>query len=192
MSRLTPMKNLMPERERSANPLLDMLLGGGQTDLDDIAEPSAEELAALDDEGLDDEIGDLDDIGALADLASLTNLDETALPANALAILKEMEEPELVSLEGLDDSDATESEPLDAADELPEEDVAPLDEFVDVDVELDDEELADDGYDLDVEEVESYRDLYGDDDAIIPSFREGGFMDDDDDDGDSEYFDEMR
>ena len=162
----------MPDSQPTVNSLIDMLRPGAATHLDDIDEPSPEELAALDNEALDDDFAQLD----------------AALPS-ALSMLAELEQPELVSLEGLDDAeDEPVDDSLDSADELPEEDEPPLDDFVDL--ELDDDELADEGYDLDDEDVESYRDLYGDDDAIIPSFREGEFADDDD--GDSAYYEELR
>ena len=156
----------------SINPLLDLLRADAADHLDDIAEPSPEELAALDDEALDDDFTALD----------------VALPS-ALSLLAELEQPELVSLEGLDDAEEeSNDEALEAADDMTDDEETLQDDFVDL--ELDDDELADEGYDLDDEDVESYRDLYGDDDAIIPSYREGGFVDEDD--GDSAYFEELR
>ena len=59
-----------------------------------------------------------------------------------------------------------------------------------IDVELEDDELEDEGYHLDDEDINSYHDLYGDDDTIIPSFREGEFAEEED--GDTDYYNELR
>ncbi len=176
-----PLPIAPPDNELPGKPLLDLLRAGANTHLDDIGEPSAEELAALDDEelvALDDE--ELDD-------SLLVQSDD--LPQAALALLAELDKPELVSFEGLDDADEAErNDGQDAAGDLLDEGDSLLENYVDI--ELDDAELADEGYDLDDEDVESYYDLYGEDDAIIPSFREGEFVDDDD--GDSAYYEELR
>lgn len=173
MSSQPPMPIAPPDNEPPGKSLLDLLRAGASANLDDIGEPSAEELAALDDEELDDSL-----------------LDQTAgLPSSALSLLAELDEPELVSLEGLDDADEAElTDEQDAASGLLDEDESLVEDFVDI--ELDDAELADEGYDLDDEDIESYYDLYGEDDAIIPSFREGEFVEEDD--GDSAYYDELR
>lgn len=173
MSSQPPMPIAPADNEPPGKSLLDFLRAGASVNLDDIGEPSAEELAALDDEELDDSL-----------------LDQTAgLPQSALSLLAELDEPELVSLESLDDADEAElTDEQDAAGDLLDEDESLVEDFVDI--ELDDAELADEGYDLDDEDIESYYDLYGEDDAIIPSFREGEFVEEDD--GDSAYYDELR
>lgn len=173
MSSQPPMPIASSNHEPPGKSLLDLLRAGANTNLDDIGEPSAEELAALDDEELDDSLLDQPD----------------DLPQFALSLLAELDKPELVSLEGLDDADEAElDDGGDAVGELFDEDESLLEDFVDI--ELDDAELVDEGYDLDDEDIESYHDLYGEDDAIIPSFREGGFVEEDD--GDSAYYDELR
>ena len=173
MSSQPPMPIAPADNEPPGKSLLDFLRAGASVNLDDIGEPSAEELAALDNEELDD---------------SLLNQTD-GLPQSALSLLAELDEPELVSLESLDDADeAGLTDEQDAAGDLLDEDESLVEDFVDI--ELDDAELADEGYDLDDEDVESYRDLYGEDDAIIPSFREGEFVEEDD--GDSAYYDELR
>ncbi len=155
---------------------LDMMMRGRQAKLEDIEEPTSAELAAMD---------DLDDLpDSLPPLASAIDLQP------ALALLAEAEEPELVSLETLDDvadADAN-ADDLEEADELLDDMDSLIDNYIDV--ELDDDELDDEGYDLDDDDINSYRDLYGDDDAIIPSFREGEFADEDD--GDTDYYNELR
>lgn len=167
------MSSQPPNDEPPGKSLLDLLRAGATTHLDDIGEPSAEELAALDKEELD---------------AGL--LDQSAdLPQFALSLFAEIDKPELVSLEGLDDiGEAELGDEQEAAGEPLDEGEALLEDFVDID--LDDAELADEGYDLDDEDIESYHDLYGEDDAIIPSFREGEFAEEDD--GDSAYYNELR
>lgn len=173
MSNQPPRPIAPPNHEPPGKSLLDLLQVGANTNLDDIGEPSAEELAALDNEGLDDSL--------------LEQTDD--LPQFALSLLAELDKPELVSLEGLDDADEAElDDGQDAAGDLLDEDESLVEDFVDI--ELDDAELVDEGYDLDDEDIESYHDLYGEDDAIIPSFREGGFAEEDD--GDSAYYDELR
>ncbi len=173
MSSQPPLPIAPPDNEPPGKSLLDLLRGGANTDLDDIGEPSAEELAALDKEELDDSL-----------LEQTEDFHQTAR-----SLLADYFKPELVSLESLDDSDEAElTDEQDAGGDLLDEDDALLEEFVDI--ELGDAELADEGYDLDDEDIESYYDLYGEDDAIIPSFREGEFAEDDD--GDSAYYDEMR
>lgn len=165
-----------PDSEPPSQSLLDLLGVGASAHLDDIGEPSAEELAALDMEGLDDSL--------------LAQTDD--LPQSALSLLAELDKPELVSLEGLDEADEAElDDEGDAPGDLLDEDKTLVEDFVDI--ELDDAEMADEGYDLDDEDdenIESYYDLYGEDDAIIPSYREGEFAEEDD--GDSAYYDELR
>ena len=153
--------------------LIDMMMRGAQAKLDDIEEPTAADLAAL--ENLDD----LPDIepppDAAIDLASL---------------FAEPEEPELVSLETLDDVDEAQTSPedLDEVDGLLEDVETLIEDYIDV--ELEDDELDDEGYDLDDEDINSYHDLYGDDDTIIPSFREGEFAEEED--GDTDFYNELR
>ena len=162
-----------PDNEPPGKSLLDLLRADANTNLDDIGEPSAEELAALDNEELDDSL-----------LEQTEDFHQTAR-----SLLADYFKPELVSLEGLDDADEAElTDEQDAAGDLLDEDESLVEDFVDI--ELDDAELADEGYDLDDEDIESYYDLYGEDDAIIPSFREGEFVEEDD--GDSAYYDELR
>lgn len=177
MSSQPPLPIAPPNSEPPSQSLLDLLGVGASVHLDDIGEPSAEELAALDNEGLGDSL--------------LVQTDD--LPQSALSLLAELDKPELVSLEGLDEAlDETDDAELDdegdAAGDLLDDAEGLVEDFVDID--LDDAELADEGYDLDDEDIESYYDLYGEDDAIIPSFREGEFAEEDD--GDSAYYDEMR
>ena len=157
--------------DKTAPSLIDMMMRDLHDDLDDIAEPTAAELEAMDDlEGLEE----------LADPLEL-------LPPPPAIHPPALEEPELVSLESLDD--AAEAEPLE--DEALEDDEF-LDELLDdyVDIDLEDEDLDDEGYDLEDEDIVSYQDLYGEDDSIIPSFREGEL--DDDDEGDVAYYDGLR
>ena len=159
--------------ENEAVSLIDLMMRRARNDLDEIQEPTLADLVELDD---------------------LVQIDEPpAEPTGlqpALALLAELDEPELVSLESLDDA-----EPLAALDEDADEveeflgDVESLiEDYVDID--LDDEELEDEGYDLDDDDDGSYRDLYGDDDTIVPSFREGEFVEEDE--GDTAYYDDMR
>ncbi|MXV93486.1 MAG: hypothetical protein F4Z94_08735 [Chloroflexi bacterium] len=171
-----------PDNELPGKSLLDLLRASASAHLDDIGEPSAEELAALDAEALDDSLDD--------SLFEAT----VDLPPSALSLLAELDEPELVSFEGLDDAKHTDAAALNdgqVGGDLLDDDENLLEDFVDI--ELDDAELADEGYDLDDEddeEIANYYDLYGEDDAIVPSFREGEFVEDDD--GDSAYFEELR
>ncbi len=157
--------------------LLDLLLRGAQTKLDDLREPTAAELAALD--GVDEVEETAPALDAPVDLQ----------PALA-AMLLDIEEPELVSLESLDDADAADEEPeeLDNVDELLEDVEELIEDYIDVD--LDDAELEDEGYDLDDDEVQSYHDLYGADDTIVPSFREGEYAEEEE--GDTAYYDDLR
>jgi len=104
--------------------------------------------------------------------------------------MAEAEEPEVLSLETLDDVDEAQAgeDELDDVEELLEDVETLIDDYIDVD--LDDDELEDEGYHLDDEDINSYHDLYGDDDAIIPSFREGEFAEEED--GDTDYYNELR
>lgn len=162
--------------------VIDMMMRDLRTDLDDLDGPSAEELAALDELDVpgDDELTALDNLGQL-DLAPTAPL-PIAPPAFE-------SEPELVSLESLDDVE--EDDVLE--DELPEDDDF-LDELLDeyVDIDLEDDELDDEGYDLDDDDIDNYHDLYGEDDSIIPSFREGEALEEDDDDGGGAFYDDLR
>ena len=76
------------EEESIASNLLNLLMADALADLDDIAEPSAAELAALDDLAAEDE-----------------PLEPPEAKQPPLALLNTLEEPEMVSLEGLDDAD---------------------------------------------------------------------------------------
>lgn len=139
--------------------------------LDDIEEPSPEDLAKLDDEF---------ELETEAPLALLTALAEAAF-----------EEPELVSLESLDEVDE-----LDEIDELDDEQLADVDDFIDQVaagnyIDMDGEELNDEGYDLDdADDIDDYHALYDDDDNVIPSFREGDL--DNDDEGGVAFYDDLR
>ena len=177
------------QTEGLASSLIDMMMRDLRVDLDDLDGPSAEELAAMD---------ELDDLGD-DDLAALDNLGPIQLPLDlapaalmpAAAPAAESE-PEIVSLERLDDVDDVED--IDALDEeLPEDDDF-IDELLDdyVDINLEDDELEDEGYDLDDEDIDNYHDLYGEDDSIIPSFREGEAPEEDDDDGGVAFYDDLR
>ncbi len=153
--------------------LIDMMMRGAQAKLDDIDEPTPADLAALEDI---DELPEIEAPPAAAiDLGSL---------------LAEPEEPELVSLETLDDIDEApaSADDLDDIEELLEDVETLIEDYIDV--ELEDDELEDEGYDLDDEDISSYHDLYGDDDTIIPSFREGEFAEEED--GDTDYYNELR
>ena len=164
--------------DKQAQSIFDLLTRGAQASLDHIEEPTAADLAAI------DEFDDAEDF----DVA----LDDALELRPALDLLAAAEEPELVSLEGLDDIEEPESpaEELDDVEELLEDVESLIEDYIDVD--LDDEELDDEGYDPDDDEddVSSYHDLYGDDDAIIPSFREGEFAEEEE--SDSAYYDDLR
>ncbi len=155
---------------------IDMMMRDAQAKLDDIQEPTPAELAAMGD------LGDLPDIEAPLDAA----IDLQP----ALALLAPAEEPEVVSLETLDDVDeaGANGDDLEEVEELLDDVESLIDDYIDED--LDDDDLADEGYDLDDDDINSYHDLYGDDDAIIPSFREGEFADEED--GDTDYYNELR
>lgn len=165
-----------PERDsddKMMSAFLDMLKRGANTRLDDIEEPTAADLAAM------DELEDLPEIEA--------PLAEAAASPSPLALLAQVEEPELLSLERLDDAEENGDE-LDEVEELLDDVETLIEDYVDID--LDDDELDDEGYDLDDDDISSYHDLYGDDDAIIPSFREGEFAEEED--GDTDYYNELR
>ena len=173
-----PAENAGPE----AASLLDLLMRQARSDLDQIEEPSLADLAAL------DELEDFDDAETLDEVEA-----PPAEPLDlnpALALLADIDEPELVSLEGLDDAvpSAALDDESEEVDDLLDDVESLIEDFVDID--LDDEELEDEGYDLDDDEHSSYRDLYGDDDAIIPSFREGEFAEEDE--ADTAYYDDLR
>jgi len=156
--------------------ILDLLMRGAQAKLDDIEEPTAADLAALD---------ELDDPSKFD-----AGLDEIVELPPAIALLAEPEEPELVSLESLDDVDEpdTSAEDLEEVDDLLEDVESLIEDYVDID--LEDDDLDDEGYDLDDDDISSYHDLYGDDDTIVPSFREGEFAEEEE--GDAEYYDDLR
>ncbi len=150
--------------------LLGLVMGDALADLEDIEEPSAAELAAMDAMAVEDEP---------------LELPEAIQPP--LSMLNSLEEPELVSFEGLDDADDIETieEDLVEEDELLED---LLDNYADQDT--DDDDIEDEGYDLDDDDIDHYQDLYGDDGDIIPSFREGET--DDEDESDIAYYDDLR
>ncbi|MCY3976946.1 MAG: hypothetical protein OXG23_02495 [Chloroflexi bacterium] len=156
--------------------LIDMMMRDAQASLDDIAEPTAADLAAM------DEIDDLGDVEPARD--------ESVELAPALALLAEAEEPEVLSLETLDDVEEAEAtgDEMEDVEGLLEEAESLIEDYIDA--ELDDDELDDEGYDLDDDDIDSYRDLYGDDDTIVPSFREGEFAEEED--GDTDYYNELR
>ncbi|MCY4073393.1 MAG: hypothetical protein OXG60_19045 [Chloroflexi bacterium] len=158
------------EEDNIVSTLLDLMMGDALADLDDIEEPSAAELAALDEIEAEDEPYELPE--AIKPPLSLPNTPE---------------EPEMVSLEGLDDADDIETTEEDL---LEEDDLLDglLDNYADLD--LDDDELEDEGYDLDDDDIDHYQDLYGEDGDIIPSFREGET--DDEDESDIAYYDDLR
>lgn len=166
----TEPKDKRGDEDAFASMLIDLVRGNSIADLDDIEEPSAAELAALDE--LDAEEEPLE-------------LPEVKQPP--LSLLNTLEEPEMVSLEGLDDADdvATIEEDLLEEDDLLED---LLENYADLD--LDDDELEDEGYDLDDDDIDHYQDLYGEDGDIIPSFREGET--DDEDESDIAYYDDLR
>ena len=159
-----------------ATSLIDLMMARARGKLDDIAEPSLEDLAAM------EELEEPPDIDI--------ELGESESLQPALALLAELDEPEVLSLEGLDEAEAVEldGDELDDVDELLEDVESLIDDFIDVD--LDDKELDDEGYDLDDDDDGSYDDLYGDDDTIIPSFREGEFVEDEE--NDTDYFVDLR
>ncbi len=158
--------------------LIEMLLQQARGKLDHIKEPTAAELDAL--ENLDDELDDID--------IDMPDAPQAAEAQPALALLAELEEPELVSLEGLDDAEPDSEAEGDEVDDLLDEAESLIEDYVDI--ELDDDDLDDEGYDLDDDEFGSYSDLYGADDTIIPSFREGEFVEEED--GDTDYYNELR
>lgn len=162
-----------------AGSLIDMLLQQARGKLDHIEEPTAAELDAL--EHMEDELADelAGDVDSLAE-------DEQAQPA--LALLAELEEPEVLSLERLDDAEPEIEAEGDEVEDLLDEAESLIEDYIDID--LDDDELDDEGYDLDDEDFGNYSDLYGDDDTIIPSFREGEFVEEED--GDTDYYNELR
>ncbi len=172
------------EKGMEAASLIDLLMRQAPTNLDDIEGPTAEELDAL------DELDDLDALVALDDVALETPAAQSPAASPALSLLAELEEPELVSLEGLDDEAPTAApeDDLDDFDDLPDDVESLIEDYIDLD--LEDDELEDEGYDLDDDDFNSYRDLYGDDDAIVPSFREGEFAEEED--GDTDYYNELR
>ena len=148
--------------------LLGMLGQGDLEDLDDIPEPTAEELAAL--EATDDATDDLVEAIAIA-------------PIPALTLLEDPEPPELLRLETLDD--VVEDEDLDSLDDV--DDLLDEDDLLDFDDE--DEDDLDEDFDLDDDKL-SYSDLYDDDDTVMPSFREGEYAEEED--GDTAFFNDMR
>ena len=168
-----------PDRDAEDNgiaALIDMMMRDAQASLDDIAEPTAADLAAM---------AELDDLGEVEPAR-----DEAVELAPALALLAEAEEPEVVSLETLDDVEEAEAtaDELEDVEELLEDVETLIEDYIDVD--LDDDELDDEGYDLDDDDIDSYHNLYGDDDTIVPSFREGEFAEEED--GDTDYYNELR
>ena len=60
---------------------------------------------------------------------------------------------------------------MEEVEELLEDVETLIDDYIDV--ELEDDELDDEGYDLDDEDINSYHDLYGDDDTIVPFLPRG-------------------
>ncbi len=164
--------------------LIDMLMRQAQSDLDQLEEPTPAELAAID---------ELENLGEFEDLEEATLEEPLAQPPDlnpALSLLTELDEPELVSLESLDDAEPLGEleEDVDDVEELLDDVESLIEDYVDLD--LEDGDLEDEGYDLDDDDYGSYRDLYGDDDAIIPSFREGEFAEEED--GDTDYYNELR
>ncbi len=163
-----------PAQSKSlAKSLLDMMMRELKTDLEDIEGPSAADLEALD---------ELDD--------SEVPLNIPLRPPVAPSLLPTLEEPEVVSLERLDDVE--DISVLDTLDEeiLEEDDF--LDELLEdyIDIGLDDDDLDDEGYDLDDDDIVHFQDLYGKDDSIIPSFREGEL--DDEDESGIAFYDDLR
>ncbi len=171
------------EEPGAESSLMNAMLRLASESLDHIEEPTAEDLAAID---AMDELDDALNLDVIAPKAPQSLPEFEA----ALSLLEQLEEPELVSLESLDDAepDAALNEDLDDVDELLDDVDSLIDEYVDLD--LEDDDLDDEGYDLDDDDDGSYRDLYGEDDAIIPSFREGEFAEEED--GDTDYYNELR
>ena len=159
--------------------IIDLLMSQVSVELDDIKESTLDELAAL------DELDDLDDLDASDDLAG-----EPLPMAAALSPLAQVEEPELVSFESLDNAEEPDTigEDSDEVEDLLEDVEDLIEDYIDID--LDDDELLDEGYDLDDDDVGSYRDLYGEDDTIIPSFREGDYAEEEE--SESAYYDDLR
>ena len=163
------------EDEIEVSAPMDLIISDLASSLDDIEEPSPEELAELDD-----------------------FVAEAALEAEPLALLaalnEPLEKPELVSLESLDEIDELDELDDDLDEELDEEDSfidPPIDSYIDIDLDGDGD-LNDEGYDLDDDaEIADYQDLYGEDDGVVPSFREGE-LDDDDDEGGAAFYDDLR
>lgn len=159
--------------DKMMSAFFDMIKRGAEAGLEDIEEPTAADLAAMED---------------LDDLPDFPQPPAEAVDLSApLDLLPPVEEPELLSLESLDDGDENGGD-LDDVDELLDDVDSLIEDYVDID--LDDDELDDEGYDLEDDDISSYRDLYGDDDAIIPSFREGEFAEEED--GDTDYYNELR
>jgi len=156
--------------------LIDRMMRDAQAKLDDIEEPTAADLAAM------DNLDELPDIDAPLDAA--VDLQP------ALALLAQPEEPEVLSLETLDDAAvvAVNADGLEDVEELLDDVETLIDDYIDV--ELDDDELVDEGYNLDDDDISSYHDLYGADDTIVHSFREGEFAEEED--GDTDYYNELR
>ena len=158
------------EDEIEVSAPMDLIISDLASSLDDIEEPSPEELAELEAE----EVLEAEPLALLA------------------ALNEPLEKPELVSLESLDEID--ELDELDDDEELDEEDGfidPPIDSYIDIDMD-DGGDLNDEGYDLDDDaEIADYQDLYGEDDGVVPSFREGE-LDDDDDEGGAAFYDDLR
>jgi len=160
--------------------LLQAIGGALPSSLDDIEEPTAAELAEMESQE------DLED-------------DLPLLPLAVLEPRAVQPKPDLVSLESLDEADLDEPALDDELDPVPAAIAAsdePPSNYIDVD--LDESALDDGGYELDDDDVDfasedadsSYHKLYGDDDVIIPSFREGEFAIEED--ADSAYYDDLR
>ncbi len=162
--------------ENEAASLIDLMMRQARNELDEIKEPTSADL---------DELDELDDLVEIEE-----TLAEPAALQPALSLLAQLEEPELVSLESLDDAEplAVPEEDADEVEELLDDVESLIEDYIDID--LKDEELKDEGYDLDDDDGGSYRDLYGDDDTIVPSFREGEFAEEDE--SDTAYYDDMR
>ena len=171
----------------SPSSLLDLIgfnagnIGDALANLDEIPEPSFDDLAELDGVGLDDgddEEFDIEDEPSLEALTELEALDD------------DLDEPEIISFEGLDDDqlDDDELEDDDFDDDFDDDDEVKK-SYIDMD--LDDDELEDEGYeddddDFDDDDDESdYHDLYGDDDGVMSAFQ-------DDDDNIDAYYDDLR
>ena len=147
-------------RKTSRRPsILDLLMRGAQTSLDHIEEPTAADLAAIDevDDGAPHRARRWMTQSSLRPALALTGRGGragTGFPGRLW--MKPM-------------SSASADDELDEVDELLEDVESLIEDYIDV--ELDDEELDDEGYDLDDDDddISSYHDLYGDDDTIIPS-----------------------